>query len=91
MHQYRALSVMAIDSGRGAPHISLEMRTGLSVEESCTAYKMIYMEQMDELRDMLGWASVAYLTAADELHEDGWKFRHGKGCPDLKGESTDEA
>lgn len=79
MHVYKSLLVVAVDAGE-RPFINLTMRNGSSAENSCTASKSFPLEQWGEVRDILGWASHAFLSAAEELSEDGWEFRHTAEC-----------
>lgn len=81
MHPYKSLVVLAIDSGP-KPFISMSLRNGDSAEMSCTAEKRFPMEEWGEVRDILGWASHAFLSAADQLAEDGWEIRHMPNCTD---------
>lgn len=82
MHGYKSLVVTAIDSG-GTPFISITLRTGDAFEATCSATKRFPMEEWGEVRDIIGWASHAFLSAADQLGEDGWQIRHAADCTDL--------
>ena len=84
MHGYRSISVLAIDSGQIPPHIVMSLTTGPHLETACHARKMFGMDDLGEVRDILGWASLAFLTAADELTADGWTITHHETCEDRK-------
>lgn len=79
MHLYKSLMVMAIDAG-DRPFINLSLRTGPDAKGSCTAEKRFPMEEWGEVRDIIGWASHAFLQAADELSQDGWEISHTPEC-----------
>lgn len=88
MHGYKSLSVTARDSGEDAS-ITISLLTGRSQQATCYARKIFPMDQAPEVRDILGWASLAFLTAADELHEDGWEIVHAADCDEVHVELTD--
>lgn len=79
MHPYKALAVTATDTGE-EPEIIMTMRAGDDATSACWATKRFGMERWDEVRDILGWASHAFLTAADQLSEDGWEIFHTADC-----------
>lgn len=81
MHPYKSLVVLAIDAG-DRPFITMTLRSGDSAERSCSAEKRFFMEEWGEVRDIIGWASHAFLSAADQLAEDGWEIRHLADCAD---------
>lgn len=84
MHPYRSIMVMGIDAGNDRPFINMTLSTGPSVDGACTAQKTFPFESAGEVRDIMGWASVAFLTAADHLSDDGWTIRHHADCQDGK-------
>ena len=79
MHEYKSLVVTAIDAG-SQPFISMTLRAGDDVHTACSASKRFPMEDAGEVRAIIGWASMAFLRAADELSEDGWEIRHTAEC-----------
>lgn len=81
MHEYKSLVVVAVDSGE-RPFLNLALRTGHDSATACTASKTFPLEEWGEVRDIIGWASHAFLQAADELSEDGWKIEHTAACTD---------
>lgn len=82
MHPYKSMHVMAIDAGTPEPFITMTLSTGPNVKHTCTAQKIFPMDRWDEVRDIIGWASHAFLSAADQLGEDGWTIEHHTGCDD---------
>lgn len=88
MHPYKTLLVTAIDTG-GDPYIVMTLRAGEDRDNACTARKVFDMERWDEVRDIIGWASHAFLSAADELTEDGWEISHVTDCTVPHLEDTD--
>lgn len=84
MHAYRSIHVMGIDGEQTKPFIMMTLSTGPSITRTCTATKRFGMDDLGEVRDILGWASMAFLTAADELTADGWEINHTQGCTDGK-------
>lgn len=85
MHEYRSIHVMAVDSGTVEPFVAMSLHSGPTAGAACVASKKFALDQLDEVRDILGWASVAFLTAADELREDGWTIKHASTCPEGAG------
>lgn len=79
MHGYKSLVLTAIDAG-DTPFISLTLRTGDHLTSACTATKRFTFDRWGEVRDILGWASHAFLNAADQLNEDGWELVHTADC-----------
>lgn len=81
MHAFKSLAIIATDNGdqRG---ISISLLNGPNRATTCYAYKRFDLAEAAEVRSIIGWASLAFLTAADELHEDGWQVVHMPECPD---------
>lgn len=84
MHPYRSIMVLAIDAGNLDPFINVCLSTGPAAGETCTARKTFPFSSAPEVRDILGWASIAFLSAADQLGDDGWTIEHHAGCEDGK-------
>lgn len=84
MHEYTCMSILAIDSGVVDPFITMQLRRGAQGETACRAEKTFSMEEVGEVRSIIGWASLAFLQAADELSQDGWTIHHHPLCDDGK-------
>ena len=85
MHAYKSFHIMAIDAGKGRPFLTMTITMGPDVENTCTAQKTFGIEEMGEVRSILSWADHAYLSAGDQLTEDGWTVEHKGACPDAEG------
>lgn len=84
MAKYRALQVMAIDSGRAAPRIDVSIFGGPDAAHACVARKKFALNQLSEVRDLISWSLEAYAAAFDEIHEEGWEVSHHVNCPKLR-------
>lgn len=82
MHQYRALHVMAIDSGTVRPFVTVTLTLGEAGEHPCSATKTFDLAELEEVRDMIDWAAEAYAAAFEELHTGGWSLKHHSRCQD---------
>lgn len=82
MHTYKVMHFMAIDNGLAKPRITISLMSQPDRQGACRAWKEFPMEQWGEVRDIIGWASHAFLTAADQLNEDGWTIEHDSRCQD---------
>ena len=79
MHKGMTLGVTATDTGT-QPEITMTIRMTNASGSECFATKQFGFESFPEVRDIIGWASVAFLAAADELGEDGWQMIHASDC-----------
>lgn len=79
MHEYKTLGITVTDAG-STSEIIMTLRVGPDVQTACWAVKTFPMERWGEVRDIIGWASHAFLTAADQLSEDGWNIFHTAEC-----------
>lgn len=84
MHQYRALHVMAIDSGTVKPFVSVSLSLGAEAGHTCTASKNFPLAELAEVRDIIDWAAEAYASAFEELHMGGWTVTHHVLCDDTR-------
>lgn len=80
MHPYRSLHVMAIDSGKGGPFLTVTLVGGADAEHACRASKSFPLEGLAEVRDLIDWSAEAYAQAFDQLTEDGWTVNHHAYC-----------
>lgn len=79
MHEGKTLAVTATDTG-DEPEIIMTIKLTNDSGSECWATKRFGFESFPEVRDIIGWASVAFLAAADQLAEDGWKLFHSPEC-----------
>lgn len=82
MHQYRGISVQAIDSGKVPPHANMTIWAGPDIQRACSAYKSFGLDDLSEIRDIIDWAGEAYGAAFDELTGEGWTVQHHDDCED---------
>jgi len=88
MHEGKTLAVTATDVG-GDPEIIMTIKLTGPAGTECWATKQFGFEAFAEVRDIIGWASVAFLAAADELGEDGWQIFHSPECTEAHLAVTD--
>lgn len=79
MTPYASLSVSLI-SGQWSPHGDITVHLGETLATSCRATKRFVLADLGDWDDVLQFASLAFLAAADQLSEDGWEVVHSAEC-----------